>query len=348
MLRKTLVPTLAMYELTLQCNMQCLHCGSSAGKPRRTELTTKEWNTITRELATLNCKQIALLGGEPFLRKDWFEIAKTIRETDIEVSFMSNGLCINEDVVTKLHRLEPYTIVVSIDGGTAKTHDYIRQRNGSFVQCMKAIDMLRDANIPTTVITTLNKKNLQELPLLRSRLTNRGIVWQLQLGTPIGRFPKELVLSKEEFYAAALFIATTREKYGIKELPIVGAHCFGYFSKVLPNINLLPLWNGCQAGITVVSIQSDGGVIGCLSLPEKFIEGNIRETRLSDIWNNHDSFFYNRCFTLDDLTNECRGCQYGRTCKGGCLSVSVGTTDQRHGDPYCLQLIEKSFPARSH
>jgi hypothetical protein len=62
--------------------------------------------------------------------------------------------------------------------------------------------------------------------------------------------------------------------YTFKELPITGAHCFGYHSKKLPNI-LLSTWTGCQAGISGIGIQSDGGIKGCLSLPDGYIEGYI-------------------------------------------------------------------------
>ena len=97
-----------------------------------------------------------------------------------------------------------------------------------------------------------------------------------------------------------MFIAASREKYSIKELPIVGAHSFGYNSKVLPNINIIPCWKGCQAGISAVGIQSNGGVKGCLSLPEEFIEGNIREKNLEEIWNDSSFCSYNREFKIDN------------------------------------------------
>jgi radical SAM protein with 4Fe4S-binding SPASM domain len=202
---------------------------------------------------------------------------------------------------------------------------------------------LAAANLPITVVTTLNKRNVNELPLLRDLLVNKGIAWQLQVASPMGRFPKELVLSKEDFYAAALFIATTRKKYNMKEMPIMGAHCFGYNSQILPNINLLPFWRGCQAGIALLGIQSVGAVQGCLALPDEFIEGNIKRSRLSEIWNSPAAFSYNRNFKRDGLTNDCRGCSYGKLCKGGCLSISTAMTGKLHGDPYCLHFIEQSL-----
>jgi len=343
MVRQKRIPYSALFELTLRCNMRCIHCGSSAGKSRTKELTVGQWKAIIQELLEMGCNEITLIGGEPFLHRKWFDIARTIQHHEMSVSIISNGFCINEEIISKLTQLNPYGIAISIDGGIPETHDWIRQRPGSFHSCMQVLTQLKNANLPTSVITTLNKKNILELPLLRSILLNKGIAWQLQMASPIGRFPKELVISKEEFYAAALFIATTRQKYSMKELPIIGAHCFGYNSRILPNITFLPLWKGCQAGVTALGIQSDGGIKGCLSLPDEFIEGNIKNTSLYDIWNKSTAFLYNRRFSTKDLTNDCQSCSFGKICKGGCLSISTAATGKRHGDPYCLQTIEKNL-----
>ena len=343
MLGKKYVPYAGLYELTLRCNMQCIHCGSSAGIKREKELSTVEWNTATKQLSDLNCKTITLLGGEPFLRTDWYDISKNIRDNGVQLVIISNGLQINDKTIAKLRQLEPYAVAISIDGGKPETHDSIRRVKGSFDKCFEVISMLKNANIPVTVVTTLNKKNFTELSELRSYLLNKEIVWQIQIAVPVGRFSKELILSKEEFYAAALFIATSREKYSIKELPIVGAHSFGYNSMVLPNINIIPCWKGCQAGISAVGIQSNGGIKGCLSLPEEFIEGNIREKSLEEIWNDSSFCSYNREFKIDNLNGECMGCKYGKKCKGGCLTVSASVTGKNHCDPYCQYLIEKEM-----
>jgi radical SAM protein with 4Fe4S-binding SPASM domain len=342
MWRKPFIPMSALFELTLQCNMRCIHCGSSAGVRRTTELSTEEWIRITRELSDMKCRLVGLLGGEPFIRKDWYTISQTIKDYGMDLSIMSNGALINDKLLLELRKLDPYNVVLSIDGGTAETHDFIRQTSGSFEQCKQALSLLKNAGISTSVITTVNKKNLTELPLLRSLLINRGIAWQIQLAVPIGRFPRELLLSSEEFYAAALFIATTKQRYTTKELPITGAHCIGYNSTIVPPLTLLPIWTGCPAGITTVGIQSDGGIKGCLSLPDEFIEGNIRQRRVSELWNDPAVFSYNRRFKKDDLNNDCGLCKYGKTCRGGCLSVSTSITGKPHSDPYCLYLLEKN------
>jgi len=282
------------------------------------------------------------MGGEALLRKDWKIFAHNIRDLGMNVTLMSNGWLINEKIISELIKIEPYAVSISIDGGTAKTHDAIRCHSGSFDRCIKSLELLTKTNLPTTVITTVHKQNFSELPLLRDFLLNKGIAWQIQMANAVGRFPKNLILSKEEFYSVALFIASCRKKYSIKQLPIMGAHNFGYHSQILPDIMVLP-WMGCQAGITALGIQSDGGIKGCLSLPDEFIEGNILNKKILDIWNEPNSFSYNRNFKIEELGKKCIDCKYGKRCKGGCLTVSSSLTGKNHSDPYCLRLIEKEI-----
>jgi radical SAM protein with 4Fe4S-binding SPASM domain len=342
MFEKKHLPFNALYELTLRCNMHCLHCGSSAGDKRVKELATKEWLKVSKDLAEVRCKNITLLGGEPFLRKDWYEISKEIRDYGLKLTIISNGSLINEEIISKLRDLDVYTVAISLDGASSKTHDNIRQISGSFEKCKQVISMLKEAEINTSVITTLNKINFEDLPSLRDFLLGKGIAWQLQFAAPIGRFPRELILSKEEFYSAAMFIEISRKKFGTKQIPVAGAHCFGYHSKYLRNINIVPIWKGCQAGLTILGIQSNGCVKGCLSLDDEYIDGNVLKNNIKDIWNRSDFAKYNRKFKKEQLGENCKECKYGKSCKGGCMSVSTSLTGSAHNDPYCFKLIEDS------
>lgn len=339
---KKYIPKSALLELTLKCNMKCSHCGSSAGIKRNSELTTEQWYEVCQQLSELGCKLVTILGGEPLLRKDWYKIAKKSKDLGMNVTIITNGYLVNDKVIEQFKKLDPYTVGISIDGATPAVHDKIRGIPGAYDRAVDALGKLKKSNIRSTVITTVSKTNIKDLPKLKEFLLNKQTAWQIQLAIPIGRFQKEEMISKEEFYATALFIASNQKKYKIKELPIVGAHSMGYYSKKLPNI-MMANWSGCNAGKTLCSIQSDGGVLGCLSLSDKYIEGNVLNRSLKDIWNDADSFTYNRKFNKNQLKNDCRNCSKGSICKGGCLSASESITGMANAGPYCLREIEKSI-----
>jgi radical SAM protein with 4Fe4S-binding SPASM domain len=340
------IPLSVAWELTLSCNMRCMHCGSSAGDTRVHELTTSEALRLCTQLHDLRAKYINLTGGEALLRKDWYTISKEIKDQGMEVSVLTNGLLLTETIISQLRNVGVYAIALSLDGGTAHTHDSIRRVPGSFEKCLTGLEKLKKENLPATIITTVHKQNFHELPLIRDHIIGKTKAWQIQIAVPIGRFPRELILSPQEFYAVALFIAAMKKRYSVKELAVMGAHSIGYHSQVLRNTMVSPVWKGCQAGISVLGIESNGNIKGCLSLPESFVEGNIRQRPLADIWNDPHCFSYTRHCTTTDIGSHCADCRYNMTCKGGCTTVSSSLTGAPHNDPYCLFSIEKKMTVK--
>lgn len=336
-------PGCVIWELTLGCNLKCMHCGSSAGKARKNELSTNEALKLCKDLAELGTHEVCLMGGEPLIRKDWYEIAKEVRDLGMSLSIISNGFNISDDIISKFVKLDPHAISTSLDGSCAETHDYIRGVKGSFDQVMKYLELSRTADLPTSAITTVNRLNFKELPAIKDLLFDRFIAWQIQTASPIGRFPMDLVITEEEFYALGLFIASLKQKYSSREMPVIGAHCLGYYSDKIPELGILPKWIGCQAGISIVSIQSDGGIKGCLSTPDEYSEGNIRKRNIIDVWNDPNSFSYNRKFRKEDLGPNCKDCKHGEICRGGCMSMSTAYTGKPFNTPLCFYRMEKEL-----
>jgi len=341
--KKNYSPDMAVFEITSKCNLKCIHCYSSSGKALPNELSTQECLKACNDLEKIDSKEVCLIGGEPFLRKDWYVIAKEVKDLGMELSFISNGFIINDHVISKLVKLEPCEISLSLDGATAKTHDHIRGVKGSYIKVLKSLSLLNEKNLQVSVITAVNKINFKELPAITSLLIGKNVKWNIQATAPVGRFGKEYMLAKEEFYTMGLFVISIRKKYSKHELPVIGAQCVGYNSKYVQKSFFPHEWNGCPGGIKFISIESDGNVKGCLSLPDQFIEGNIRERSIVDIWNDPNSFAYSRKFKKENLGNNCKDCKYGESCKGGCLTMSIGCNGKPHNDPFCFYQIERKL-----
>ncbi len=329
----------AVWEFTLKCNSKCIHCGSSAGKSRLDELNTEEALTLVKGLRSCGYDGIALMGGEPFLRDDWYDVAQEIKKNKMKLTIVSNGLEIKNQI-RKLKKLQIDCVSLSLDGGIPKTHDYIRGIRGAYNKVLGSIKTLQKENIPVSVITTVNKINFKELNLIRDLLINKKIAWQIQIALPIGRFSRNLVISRKQFYGVAMFIALNLKKYSVRELPLIGAHCFGYFSMILPELGLDP-WIGCQAGKSVLGIQSNGNIKGCLTLSDDFIEGNIRTTNISDIINSRFDLKYNQYLHKNNSQDYCYNCEMFKKCKGGCLGTRMALNS--FDNPYCLRAIEKNL-----
>lgn len=334
-----------VWELTLGCNLKCLHCGSTAGGRRAEELSTREALALCADLKKSGCLGVALMGGEPLLRKDFFEIASRVRDLGMELSVITNGTIHSEEIFENLKKLRPRAVAVSLDAADPALHDKIRGAAGAFRKSDDFINRCLKEGLPVSVITTVHKLNLGELAKLRDLIKGRGIAWQVQTaGGEGGRFSKEFLLDPEEFYAVGLFVEACRREYSPEELPVIGAHDLGYNSRLLKNVSLYEKWEGCQAGISVAGVRSDGGVMGCLAInDDKYLEGNVRQKSFYEIWNSPDSFRYTRGFKKEQAGPNCAACGQVETCKGGCNEMSLMKTGALHNDPYCFRRLEKEI-----
>ena len=93
---------------------------------------------------------------------------------------------------------------------------------------------------------------------------------------------------------------------------------------------------GCQAGLSVVGMDSVGNVRGCESLQDdSFIEGNLRSESLTEIWHKEGNFPYNRNFSVDSLTGACRECDKAPRRRGGCRGMQHFVSPSGGENPYC-------------
>lgn len=76
-------------------------------------------------------------------------------------------------------------------------------------------------------------------------------------------------------------------------------------------------------------------------LLDNFIEVKILEKNIKDIWNGPNSFIYAGKFKIEDLGEKCKVCKFGKTCKGGCTTLSSSLTGKPHNDPLCFYKFEK-------
>ena len=157
-------------ELTLRCNEHCLHCGSWCGDVKSEELSVEQYRKFLEEVKedmTVNGKMLCITGGEPLLRKEFFEIMEVANNLDFKWGMTSNATLINDEVARDLKRVGMGTISVSIDG-LEETHDAFRQTPGGYKKAMNGLESLIrvggfQAIQATTVVTHQNIGQLDEL-----------------------------------------------------------------------------------------------------------------------------------------------------------------------------------------
>lgn len=335
-------PFAVVWEITFACNMRCVHCGTSAGKRRPDELTTDESLRLIDELAALETDNITLSGGEPLLRDDWQILAERCKERGIKTCLITNGLAVTEKTVDDFARIRFNDIGVSFDG-TERTHNYIRQRDDSYAKVINAMKMMAaNGSFVYCAVSQVSNINLDELDDIRKILIDAGCrKWRIQMTTSTGRMKDSgnLVLTRDNYMRFIDKVLAFKEKD--KEIAVDVGENIGYYgckgTEVWQNVPYF----GCYAGTRVVGIESNGNIKGCLSMPEEFVEGNVRDSSFTAIWNNPDAFAYNRKFTRETASGFCHDCRYLPLCRGGCATTSLSASGCRADNPYCTYRIEQ-------
>lgn len=340
-------PKYCVWEITGHCNMRCLHCASDFddARPRGDELSLEEALDLCRQLAEMGCEKVVLSGGEALLRPDWARIAEALVGHGIHVSLISNGFALDEERARQIRRAGICRVALSLDG-LEDTHNHVRDNRWSYERVVRACGLLREEGLPVNFVTHVNRLNLRELPAMEVLVADLGAdVWRLQLGSPLGRLAEhpELVLHPADLPALADFVVAAKARGHV--VVSVGNN-IGYFShheralRSTPNRQGLDFWCGCAAGCLNLGIEANGNVKGCLSLQaHRFVEGNVRERPLAEIWNRPGAFAFTREFRVDDLEGGCRECEYGEICRGGCAFMAFGATGSTHDNPYCLHRV---------
>jgi radical SAM protein with 4Fe4S-binding SPASM domain len=334
------IPKNCVWELTLKCNMNCLHCGSRAGRERQNELSNEEAMNIADQLMELGCKHVSFIGGEVFLYSGWEKIARKLTDGQLSVNVITNGFLFGEKQVEEVRYAALSNVALSIDG-MEKNHNRIRNNSSSFARLSQTIDLLNKEDIPIGVNTTLLDCNVVDLEELHKYLFDKNVkIWQLQLANPMGNLSdhKEQMISVENIKKLTAFIKGKREE---NKLLVYTGDNIGYFDENEKFIRGMPgdinYWSGCQAGLTAVGIDSIGNVKGCESLyDDRFIEGNLRQETLNEIWYKGGNFSYNRNFDPTSLTGKCKACDMGIFCRAGCRGACFFTKGHEFENAYCI------------
>ena len=288
------VPESALIELCFKCNLNCKHCGSSLNaykKSRKGEpLSLTEFYSAIDDLKGLGGKRIGLVGGEPLLYENWEEVAKYASDRNFYVSMISNGMIIDDEMAHKIKKCGIALVALSLDGPETY-HNELRGSQMAFKNVLKAIASLKKEGVQVNIITTIMKGNLPLLPEIEKTISTNGVsFWQLQLGIPMGKLSEhmEFVIEPNQLLDVKKFILEAKQR---NQIQLTIADSIGYCSQdelIMRNnssTNGERVYLGCMAGCKAVAIESNGDVKGCLSLQhERFIEGNIREGSLKDIW----------------------------------------------------------------
>jgi mycofactocin radical SAM maturase len=337
-------PICLTWELTYACNLACVHCLSSSGRRDPRELTTAECKTLIDELQRMQVFYVNVGGGEPTVRKDFWELLRYAVAHDVGVKFSTNGSRITPEVAGELASTDYVDVQISLDGATAEVNDAVRGE-GSYATALEAMDHLAQAGMDgfklSVVVTRENVSQLDEfkaiadghraqLRLTRLRPAGRGAdVWDRLHPTAVQQL---------ELYQWLL-------AHGDDVLTGDSFFHLAAYGQALPGLGM------CGAGRVVCLIDPIGDVYACpFAIHEQFRAGSVRGGGLQAVWRHSELFTTLRG---PQSGGACSSCGQYDACRGGCMAAKFFTGLPLDGpDPECvlghgeasLELVDRAAP----
>jgi radical SAM protein with 4Fe4S-binding SPASM domain len=292
-------------------------------------------------MASLGVQEVSLIGGEAYLRDDWLQIIKEVRDQGMIALMTSGGRGFTPQRARAAAEAGLQSVSISIDG-TEETHDRLRGVKGSFRSAMDALKNLREAGIQVSVNTQINRLSMPELhDVLDELAKNDGHSWQLQLTVAMGRAADEPEVLLQPYDLLELFpllsdLKDRCDELGVRMWPGNNLGYFGPYESKLRGRMPRGHMASCGAGRLTLGIEADGTIKGCPSLTsEDWAGGNIRDYPLVQIWEQAEPLRYTRDRTVEDLWGFCRTCYYADECRAGCTWTTEVLFDKPGNNPYC-------------
>ncbi|WPL16489.1 Antilisterial bacteriocin subtilosin biosynthesis protein AlbA [Thiorhodovibrio winogradskyi] len=337
---------LVHWSITGKCNLRCRHCYMEAPRAKYGELSTEQCLHIVDQLHQANVSRVAITGGEPLIRADFWRIVDALREKGIILAeLFTNGVLLTDSTLAALRKraLSP-TLVLSFDG--LGTHDWVRGVAAVEEKVIEAIPRAVKAGFRVSIETAVYKGNLNRLMPTYALLKGLGIsAWKVAGMMNTGGWRREgrhLTAPRTALYAAYLDLAARHRRDGAPFTLALGGLYYGAkggslwmspFNKLSgqPDAVSQAVCLSCRIR---PAIMADGRLLPCIPMTDTGVEREmprLSETTLSQAL--RDSAYFDRIDTrveqLFSRNRQCRACAHRLKCGGGCRASALAAG---HGD----------------
>lgn len=305
--------------ITNRCNLKCTHCCADAfDAVGEDPMSTDDIKRLIDELIRLNVETIVITGGEPMLRKDFFEISEYLRANfKGKTNLMTNGTLINEKNID--HLIELFDgFNISLDGYDEETCSKIRGK-GVFTKVTNVLEMFKQRNYNmgrialSMVETAYTYGNDEKFRELNRKFGTKTVIRQF---SPTGRG----AVNNDELSIKASLENIQEEMEKSNKL-IEDIKNGKVDKKQFDNSDSDPLFcRSCVAGIEKFAITHEGNIVPCMLLDgSDYFMGNILELEsIYDYIKNKEyrntSGFENMKCLIPKYNKKCSDCECSPFC----------------------------------
>jgi len=327
------------WHITERCNLHCKHCyydpqflKNELGLSELAKILEKFINQINLWQLPKEAVRISFTGGEPFVRKDFFEILQKCYENQdlFFYGILTNGILLNRENIKKIKDLRVNYVQISLEG-MKKINDSIRGK-GTFNKIIKSVILLKREKISVNISMTVSKVNVADVFKVISLAKELGVSVSIRRLVPIGRGGEmgKLVLSPIEVKKLYSNILEIKEKYWNK----ISLGCEDGI--LVQNLRYSP--EGCSAGYASFSVLPNGDVYPCRRLP--IYAGNLIKESFSEIYYNSKPL--QKLRNLNNVNDMCQHCPFFIECHGGAKCIANAYFSNPFSpDPQCWRLFKK-------
>ncbi len=318
------LPIAGNFELTGRCNFNCPMCYVHTSDPEniKKELTAEQWISLAESAVKNGMIFCLLTGGEPFVRKDFFEIYGALKKMGVLVSINSNGSLLDGEIRQRLLDDPPLRLNVSIYGSSNDTYKNMCG-TPSFDKVIENVKALKKGGIDVRANLSITPYNVDDIEEIIKICNENNILIKASsyMYPPIrigdGECDRFSRLTAEQSAAATLkwdLSRFTPEEFKLRAESMIK------FGKRPDSDCPTELDSGvsCRAGSTSFWVTYDGKMTPCGMMPTPVTEP--MKTGFEEAWR-----------TLTKATSEirlpgkCAGCKFKEMC-GVCAAICFSET----------------------
>jgi AdoMet-dependent heme synthase len=334
------------WRCTFQCESSCVHCISAGKSAAPDELNTNDAKKIVDQVSAFGASFFGITGGQPFLRKDLFEILDYATEKGLSTSIITDGRLLDEEKFQKIVKNQT-KISISIDGGE-KTNDVIRGK-GAYAAALAAIERFSTEKLLNCLVytfanasevTNVNEADMRHVLDLAKKYDARWVVFHGMIPYSKDKSTLKADPTPEQYEWICNKLYDLTAEY--KGKPGINIY-IPFYARVAKQRGMPDFENWynnfflgrCFFG-KFMSVAENGDVIPC-SYNDAFRIGNIKGKSLKAIWDEmQSSEFFNKAKDKTNIKGKCGVCEYKELC-GGCRSSALFYTGDILGsDPRCV------------
>jgi radical SAM protein with 4Fe4S-binding SPASM domain len=294
------IPLSAHIDLTYRCNERCEHCYLEHDD--KGEMTTAEIRALLDQLSEAGVFFLTLSGGEPFLRRDLFQIIEHARGLLFNVKLKTNAVMIREKEAERLRALGVEQIQISVYSHRPEVHDAITKLPGSLKRTLAAIRFLTTQGLRVTIANVLMRGNFQDGPSVQKLAKDIGVHYTVD--------PTITPMMNGDPSILRLRIPGSN-LHRVFQTPELVGNTAEFCAPPPPVDDSAMDGRPCSAGHSSCYISPYGDIYPCVQFPLPC--GNVRREKFLDIWRHSSALEEVRSIRARDLP-VCSSCAHVGTC----------------------------------